>query len=585
MTLVRVWIAPNADPIVTADQVCNEILARGLHSGEVAITILNWGRGTLIGNDLDAMVGTGLPDHLNHGTPWATNGIAAMGAWTDAFVARYKQRQVIDSVPAPSRFHMDSELRLPALCYLPDIDDCWATAPLEVFDAMLGDPRWATAPLPMNPQGTPALLTMAQLHAAAGAPTHDVSLPRDHPTNRPWSSWWDGLMREAVEGAFDLAFFSRVRSAWPGVLCSEFAQSMRIDGAIEPSGGHRQYIDFEWWNRGWMRSHWCGRTDLQAPAFYVFGETFVDPGLPFMDEQIRLHRANLDACLHSMGGAPASTITPWVTLPGIGLPFGESPPTDRALSDAEFLRLIALFHGRGIQEFMVWPSADAATWTNVTDAIDAVWMPSIEAIEALAGSIGPEGLARIVRADRQPCSVVADSQGIDLMVQAVAMVPDACHERGVLWAAVELVTPTDAVWDVLMLVSDGSWRTVGTIESTAGDRSAAWVGPFEANGLVDVDGSVTLRLASSTASAADIDLIQIVHAPTWTTAGPTSGGCSCAADINGNGSVDGNDLSIVLTTWGTSGQQSGFDADIDGNGIVNGMELGFILTGWGPCGP
>jgi hypothetical protein len=88
--LVLVWIPPGgADPTTTADQVCNEIVARNLGAGDIAITILNWGRGTLIGNPLDAMTGTGLSDTLNRGTPWAANGIAAMGAWTDAFIARW----------------------------------------------------------------------------------------------------------------------------------------------------------------------------------------------------------------------------------------------------------------------------------------------------------------------------------------------------------------------------------------------------------------------------------------------------------------------------------------------------------------
>ncbi|MFZ9690303.1 MAG: hypothetical protein ACO3DS_10760, partial [Phycisphaerales bacterium] len=400
--LVRVWMPPGgADPTVTADQVCDAIVARNLGEGNVAITILNWGRGTLIGNPLDGMTGTGLPDHLARGTPWSANGIAAMGAWTDAFIARYQQRQATQGFPSPSRFHMDSELRLPALCYLPDVDDCWGTAPLQVFDAMQDDPRWAVERLPMNPAGIPALLTMAELHAAGGSPGHDASLPRDHPVNRAWSAWWDGVMREAVEGAFDAALFSRVHQAWPEASCSEFAQSMRLDGGSEPGGGRREYIDFEWWNEGWMRSAWCGRGDLQAPAIYVFGETFVDPARPFMDEQMRLHRANLDACLHSFGGAAPETITPWVTLPGIALPFGEQPPTNRAYADPEMLRIYALFRSRGIKEFMVWPSADATTWSSVAAAIDAdlgLAMPDFRAEERsfsllcqLAGRAGREG--------------------------------------------------------------------------------------------------------------------------------------------------------------------------------------------------
>jgi hypothetical protein len=390
-------------------------------------------------------------------------------------------------------------------------------------------------------------------------------------------------MREAVEGAFDAALFSRVHQAWPEASCSEFAQSMRLDGGNEPGGGRREYVDFEWWNEGWMRSAWCGRADLQAPAFYVFGETFVDPAGPFMDEQMRLHRANLDACLHSFGGAAPETITPWVTLPGIALPFGEAPPTSRSYSDSEFLRLIALFRSRGLEEFMVWPSADATTWSSIAAAIDAAWIPALDAVTARAGSLPSDALAGISRADRQPCTAIAGTAGIDLEVQASVLTPDACDDRGVLWTAVELVTPFAASWLVSMQDAGGAWRPIGSISSPAGEPTAAWLGPIAAPGLVMGGNAVNLRLTSMDASLAHIDLVQVVHTPTWTVAGPTSGPCGCVADINRNGWIDGADLAIVLTAWGTDGQQGTVDADLDGSGLVDGAELGLVLSSWGPC--
>lgn len=583
--LINIWIAPTADPHSTADQVCNDILARGLGEGDVAITILNFGRGTLVGNPLDAMVGTGLPDHLNRGTPWTAHGIAVMTGWTDAFIARYQQRQALHGVPAPTRFHMDSELRLPALCYLPNISDCWGTAPLQVFDAMMADPRWTTEPLAMNLGGTPTMQTMAVLYAAAGSPAHDASVPRDHPANRAWSAWWDGIMRESVEGAFNQAFSSRVRAAWPACASSEFAQTMKLDGGLEPDGSRREYVDFEWWNEGWMRSSWVGRGDLQAPAFYVFGETFVDAGRPFMDEQMRRHRANLDACLHSFGGADPATITPWVTLPGIALPFGEAPPTNRAYSDAEFLRIMALFRSRGINEFMVWPSAGAGTWTSVTESIDAVWSPTLTSVEVLSGSASSDAVARIARADRVTCAVTADAGGIDLIVHATAQQPDECTDRGVLWVAVESTTPVIATTHLALRNRAGSWQSVGTISSDAGMPSTAWFGPIDAPMLVAPSGQVALRITTLGVSSAEFDLVQIVHAPSWTSAGSSSAPCGCVADLNGSGSVDGADLGVVLSNWASSGQQGATIGDLNGDGTVNGADLGLLLSAWGPCAP
>jgi len=51
----------------------------------------------------------------------------------------------------------------------------------------------------------------------------------------------------------------------------------------------------------------------------------------------------------------------------------------------------------------------------------------------------------------------------------------------------------------------------------------------------------------------------------------------CQGDVNGNGTVDGIDLGILLGGWGTS------SGDIDGNGTVDGMDLGILLGNWGPC--
>jgi len=47
-------------------------------------------------------------------------------------------------------------------------------------------------------------------------------------------------------------------------------------------------------------------------------------------------------------------------------------------------------------------------------------------------------------------------------------------------------------------------------------------------------------------------------------------------DLNGDGSVNGGDLSILLNNWGGSGA-----GDIDGNGTVDGADLAQLLGAWG----
>lgn len=47
------------------------------------------------------------------------------------------------------------------------------------------------------------------------------------------------------------------------------------------------------------------------------------------------------------------------------------------------------------------------------------------------------------------------------------------------------------------------------------------------------------------------------------------------ADLDGNGTVDGADLGILLGAWGTLGP-----GDLDNNGTVNGADLGLLLGAW-----
>ncbi len=54
---------------------------------------------------------------------------------------------------------------------------------------------------------------------------------------------------------------------------------------------------------------------------------------------------------------------------------------------------------------------------------------------------------------------------------------------------------------------------------------------------------------------------------------------ACPADLNGSGTVDGADLTILLAAWGTT---SGA-ADLNGSGLVDGADLTILLAAWGSC--
>ena len=48
-------------------------------------------------------------------------------------------------------------------------------------------------------------------------------------------------------------------------------------------------------------------------------------------------------------------------------------------------------------------------------------------------------------------------------------------------------------------------------------------------------------------------------------------------DLDGNGSVGGSDLAILLGAWGSKGGP----ADLDGDGVVGGSDLAILLGSWG----
>lgn len=57
--------------------------------------------------------------------------------------------------------------------------------------------------------------------------------------------------------------------------------------------------------------------------------------------------------------------------------------------------------------------------------------------------------------------------------------------------------------------------------------------------------------------------------------------CPCP-DLNGDCLVDGADLGLLLSVWGSCGKAGpGCLGDINNDGLVNGADLGLVLGGWG----
>jgi len=57
----------------------------------------------------------------------------------------------------------------------------------------------------------------------------------------------------------------------------------------------------------------------------------------------------------------------------------------------------------------------------------------------------------------------------------------------------------------------------------------------------------------------------------------------CAADLNGDRSVNIGDLAMLLAAWGTCTPGEACPADLNNDGTVNIADLGLLLAAWGPC--
>ena len=57
------------------------------------------------------------------------------------------------------------------------------------------------------------------------------------------------------------------------------------------------------------------------------------------------------------------------------------------------------------------------------------------------------------------------------------------------------------------------------------------------------------------------------------------GEAHCPEDLTIDGLIDGGDLGLLLSAFGTDS----FAADFDGSGLVDGGDLGFLLSAWGEC--
>ena len=126
---------------------------------------------------------------------------------------------------------------------------------------------------------------------------------------------------------------------------------------------------------------------------------------------------------------------------------------------------------------------------------------------------------------------------------------------------------SSADWNMEVLPGAVRWNT-STYAQTANANALRWGTMFnfrfEANAPPqEVEATLSLFKPGGVPSMAIATL------------GPAAP--SIPGDFDGNGEVNGADLSILLSAWGTTDPQ----ADLDGNGEVGGSDLAILLGGWG----
>jgi hypothetical protein len=97
----------------------------------------------------------------------------------------------------------------------------------------------------------------------------------------------------------------------------------------------------------------------------------------------------------------------------------------------------------------------------------------------------------------------------------------------------------------------------------------------------DDNGCGTAGTASWAVTAGSTWYVRVGSPGTGSGAGSLALSCAlppCPPDLNGDGSVDGQDLGSLLSQWGADGS-----GDLNGDNNIDGLDLGVMLAGWGAC--
>ncbi len=127
-----------------------------------------------------------------------------------------------------------------------------------------------------------------------------------------------------------------------------------------------------------------------------------------------------------------------------------------------------------------------------------------------------------------------------------------------------------APWTHTVLADEIVWET-DTFEKNPNANALRWNTMFNFRFTAD---------SAPESGIATIGLFRPGGAPTASVSVvvPSVPEIACLGDLDGNGTVDGGDLGVMLLNWGGTGA-----ADLNGDGVVDGSDLGILLLNWGKC--
>jgi hypothetical protein len=199
--------------------------------------------------------------------------------------------------------------------------------------------------------------------------------------------------------------------------------------------------------------------------------------------------------------------------------------------------------------------------------------------------------------------------GIDLIVFGNAFFLDAAYPSGVVGGVyseggiIELSEDGVAFTPVKGIEADGlfptmGWLDVGPFAAAPGQQPTDFtrpVDPLAAAVVLGANYETLLEIYGGSGGGAPVDVAaaglatvrfvrirvpldagEVIEIDAFSSVTPQGS----PADLDGDGSVGGGDLALLLQAWGGCPRSSPCPADLDGNGVVDGADLALLLAAW-----